>query len=293
MSGLKDQFEGVNVDPPATVDDDQPQDDIVIDDEPIEPADAGAEGDVDADDKPEGRTPDNVHREMSRKYEALQGELTGMRSMMSQFLDKVGTPQPAQSKSKERVEDYSVAELTAYRDGLDADDARRPELERVIIGKQIDAKVDERVESITGKQAAMTAKTSALNEALNRYPDLRDENSDLYKTVDAELKSRGDSYATSNPHAILDVASYVAQRDGVTAAKTTVRSPNRPGSSKRDSAQAPVAGTKEDYPMTLEEAKSIAAKMKKAMGRDFTDKEIERIRKGHAAYAKDINLYTR
>lgn len=292
MSGLRDHIESVGAESLAATGDDHQ----------IEPEVQAVETpSVETPEVPtgEGRTIDNVHGEFSRKFIDLRTESQRFQDSVMRRLDDLaskisGREQPEKQQPKTKLEDYSVAELTAYLNGLPADNPQRAQVEGVIADKIVNDKVRDAVRDITGREQAKAAKRESLRVAVERYPDLKDESSPFWQAVDRELRYRGDGYAQSNPNAVLDVANEIASRMGVQAKRnirTTPRVPDRPGATRRDGA-APVQSD-EQFAMSEEDALKIASKLEAALGRKFKPEEIKKIRENHASYKGAQNLFVR
>lgn len=290
MSGLRDHIESVGAESLAATGDDHQADDAPIVDAPVADTPEPPTG--------EGRTIDNVHGEFSRKFGDIATRQGRFEDAVMRRLDdlasKISGRQPEQQQPKTKLEDYSVAELTAYLNGLPADNPQRAQVEGVIADKIVNDKVRDAVKDITGREQAKAAKRESLRVAVERYPDLKDETSPFWQAVDRELRYRGDGYAQTNPNAVLDVANEMAQRMGVTAKRnirTTPRVPDRPGANRRDHA-APVQSD-EQFAMSEEDALKIAGKLEAALGRKFKPEEIKKIRENHASYKGAQNLFVR
>lgn len=286
MSGLRDHLESVSADSLAATGDDH----LIETETPVEKPAPDAPAAPTEKPAGEGRTIDNVHGELSRKQ--VQFEQRVM-ERLDRFSERITSRQPETQQPKTKVEDYSVAELSAYLNGLPADNPQRSQIESVIADKIVNEKVEKQVRDITGRQQLKVARQDAIKVAIERYPELRNEASEFWVQVDKELRFRGDSYATSNPSAVLDVANEVAQRMGIQAKRnirTVARVPDRPAN-RRDGA-APVQGD-EQYLMSEEQALKIAGKLEAALGRKYTPEEIKKIRENHASYKSAQNLFVR
>lgn len=289
MSGLRDHIESVGAESlAATGDDHQIESEVT----------AEAEAPVVETPTGEGRTIDNVHGEFSRKFGDVVSNQKRFEDSVMRRLDdlasKISGRQPEQQQPKTKLEDYSVAELTAYLNGLPADNPQRSQVEGVIADKIVNEKVEKQVRDITGREQLKATKREAIRVATERYPDLKDEQSPFWIAVDRELRYRGDGYAQSNPNAVLDVANEIASRMGVPAKRnirTTLRTPDSRPANRRDNG-APVLSD-EAHLMPEEEAVKIASKLEAALGRKFTPAEIKKIRENHASYKGAQNLFVR
>jgi hypothetical protein len=294
MPNLEDQMKNVDLESLPKVDD--------VPEKSLEEEPEVDETKGESEDEKKERTPENVYRETARKLDKYKDDnqafqqklLAQQQEFFAGILDKINTTQAPADKPKASIEDYSVAELTAYRDGLEADNPQRGQLDTLIADKIVNEKVERKVSEFTGKQRNEDMRTKAVEEAVQRYPDLAVKGSDFRRKVDARIQQMDNNYVKSNYRVVLDVANDVAANEGIAAqtARKVIRPPDRPGANKRDSAK-PVPKEKEELPMSEAEANKIAKSMKKALGRDFTKEEILEIRKNHADYHAHKHLYTR
>ena len=306
MAGLKDQFG--SVDPKSLIGQDNADDilDDTVDDDSLKDADS-PDGDSDklddkdVDDEPKGRTIDNVYGELSRKQEKTdenqrkfqENLMTQMGNLVREVTEKLSTP-AAGTQAQKTLEDYSVAELTTYRDNLPAEDPQRAQMDSLIADKIVNQKVQEQVHKITGMDRMQVQRERVAVQAVDRYPDLADENSSFYQKVDARIRSLDPSYVDGNPRVAMDVANEVAIAEGIspTRARQTLRVPGKPSATRREGA-APAPQAKDELSMTTEEATRIAKKLEGALGKKFTKEQIEDIRKNHQSYHDNRSLFTR
>ena len=290
MSGLKDQFKSVSPESLAELGQEpDPQDDIIddvkLEDEDSPNGEINDPGETDDDDPSKGRTIDNVYGELSRKQEKFQSDMMSqMGNLVRDVTEKLNSP-PAGQQGPRTVDDYSIAELTAYRDGLPAEDQQRPNLDSLIADKIVNEKVRQQVQEITGYDRLEAERGRAILQATERYPDLADEGSAFWGKVDSKIRSMSADYVNSNPRVVLDVANEVAIAEGVSPnrERTLVRVPGKPSANRADGSRpAPKDETK--LKMTKDEAMKIAKKLENALGRKFTDEDIQRIREDHMDY---------
>jgi hypothetical protein len=299
MSGLRSQFG--SVDPKSLIGqgtEDEPLgedvEDVTLDEDVSPDGESDESGDGDGDKEPEGRTIDNVYGELSRKQEVFQEKMMAKMGNILSTVTEALAAKPAGSQAQRTLEDYSVEELTAYRNNLPEDDPNRAGLDHTIADKIVDEKVRKQVQAITGRDRAESQRETAVTQAVERYPDLADEDSDFYQQVDAKIRKLDQSYVNANPRVVMDIANEVAIADGVkpTALRQTLRVPGKPNANRRDGG-APAPGTKVELKMSDQEARKIAKRLEGAMGRKFSDKEIQKIREDHQSYDENRNLFTR
>ncbi len=276
MAGLKDHTDGVDLGSPPELSD-MSDDDSDFVEEVVEEVAAEADAESDAPEaKPEDREY-NLQREFARKQDQFENRVMDRLDQMS-----TQTIQQPVNQGAKTVDDYSVSDLEAYRDGMEADDARRGKLDGLIQEKVIASQIATQVADITGRQAFKTAKTEAVQKMHQRYPDLKDDSTDFYRQVDQEVRVRGEAHVNSNPNALLDIANEVYIRMGSNRQSVNRNLiPGRPAS-KRDSQPAP--STKPEFTWTREDARKNSKGLEEAMGRPFTDEELDRIVENHQSY---------
>jgi hypothetical protein len=291
MAGLEEQMEGVSRESLP----EKEEVETTVEEKPTE-SEAQAK-DEEGKTKDEGRTPENIYRETTRKLDKFRDDQQQFqRDVLNQITgmaEKIATNSTAPAApAVKTLEDYSVAELSTIRNGLEKEDPRIAEIDTLIARRYVSDEVDSRVSAVTARQEVEHERKRAGELAQERFPDLNDETSEFYQKVDRKLRQMSPTLKENNPRIVLDTANEVAISEGVTAKTTrTLRSPDRPGANQRDNAK-PAPKTKEEYIMPLEEAKRIAGKLKDAMGREFTDKEIDNIRKGHNDYHENRGMFT-
>lgn len=306
MSGLKDQFGGV--DPKSLIGQEtedgvleETDEDLELEEGDSPDGEKAKDSEKAEDDDSKGRTIDNVYGELSRKQEKAdenqrqfqENLMTQMGNLVREVTDKLGT-QVAGSQAQRTLEDYSVAELTAFRDKLPAEDPQRAQMDSLIADKIVNEKVHQQVQAITGRDRVQAQRERTVEQAVERYPDLADENSSFYQKVDARIRKLDPNYVDENPRVVMDVANEVAIAEGVspTRARQTLRVPGKLSASRREGA-APAPKEKEELSMTTEEATRIAHKLEGALGKKFTKEQIQEIRKNHQSYSDNSSMFTR
>jgi hypothetical protein len=294
MADLNDQLKGVELDSPTNED---------VSEEVSEETKVSTDAETEEKAEKSERTPENVYRETVRKLEKYETDnrkfqqdvFAQLQDINTKILEKLGDVAKAPAAQAKTIDDYSVAELTAHRDSLPENDPQRAQLDMVIADKIVNEKVDKRVAEATSQQRIENIRTEAIKEATQRYPDLAVNGSEFHRKVDARIRGMDEHYVRNNPRIVLDIANDVAIEEGIMAVsgRRTVRSPDKPGANKRDSAAPAPKEEKPELPMSEAEAQKIAKKLEKAMGRKFTKEEIQRIRENHSSYHQDRHLFTR
>ena len=298
MTGLKDQFKGVNTES-LTV---QDTEDILEEETEEYEVDTDVDTDVDTEDpvetKSKGRTIENVYGELTRKQKEdrdnLMSQISSLGNMVQTLTEQLSSKSTAGAQGPKTLDDYSVADLTQYRDSLSADDPQRSQYDSLIADKIVNQKVVEQVHAITGRERMKSQRESAVTQAIERYPELRDESSSFYQKVDAKVRALPDDYKAANPRVVMDVANEVAIAEGINPSRVrqTLRVPGKPSATRRDGAPAAPA-SKPKLTMSDAEARAHAKKLEGAMGRKFTNEEIMKIRENHQSYSDNRNLFTR
>lgn len=303
MPGLKDQLKSVSPESLAGLgSENDPQDEIVDEEvETEETEEVETEETETEEEESEGRTIDNVYGELTRKQEKAeemqqkfnQSMLSQMGNLVENVTERLAA-QPAGQQGPKTVEDYSVAELTAHRDSLPAEDPNRTQLDSVIADKIVNEKVRAQVQEITGMDRMQAQREAAALEAVERYPELADETSQFYRKVDQRIRSLDSAYVNANPRVAMDVANEVAIAQGVspTQPRTRMVVPGKPNATRRDGG-APVPKAESKLKMSEAEAMKIAKSLEGALGRKFTKKEILEIRENHKSYDDNRGLFTR
>lgn len=299
MAGLKDQF--MSVDPKSLIGQGS-EDDVLESDADENSSETEVSSDGENDESSENseenesnsRTIDNVYGELTRKQNDFQEKILGEIGRLVSQVSDLASVKPAGPQGPKTLEDYSSAELTAYRDKLPAEDPQRENLSSAIANAIVNEKVQVAVNDITGRDRLQSQREAAVTEAIERYEDLADETSSFYQKVDAKVKSLDPNYVAANPRVVMDVANEVAIAAGInpTKARQVLRVPGKLSASKREGA-APAPENDDELLMSEKEARKIATSLKGALGRELTDKELLDIRKNHKSYYDNRSMFTR
>ncbi len=289
---LKEQLEGVELDPPTNEVDDN------LDPDPVVEPDPNPDADPEGDDKGgkgkgEGRTADNVHGELSRKMAERDEANKKFQTKVLGALDSLAkrVTEPAQSEpdktNGDPLANHTVAQLKELR-------AKVPEEKLVaydeyVVERKIQDEIESRMSISEQARDAQHARKTATKEAVSLYPDLVDENSDFAVAVDKELRMRGKTYTDGNPHALLDVANGVAQQLRVVQ---RTANPNLPKNQPNPRRHTAPAGDKDELSQSRERASEIASGLQGALpkGKKF---DLKRMRENSEDYIKNADLYIR
>jgi DNA-binding PucR family transcriptional regulator len=253
-----------------------------------------AEGDqLDSGDEPDGekgRTIENVRGELLRKLEKsnaeLMRELRAMREESQRLKEQYGVPaaQPAHDQPK-TLDQMSVQELEAMAPNVP--DEQKEAFGQYLTERKVQARVDERLNKYEAESQRKTAEQRFNEQAMTRWPELRERSSEFYRVTDRILSEMGE-VAASNPRAVLDAANEAGLELGLLP-QTGVRRAAQPASRKQ-----PVPGRKtksgpgaEDKTPDLDEA--TIARLANAMpNKKFTKDQLKRIAERQQIYADDL-----
>ena len=211
MSKLSDQLRDV-------VADSSPAENDTIDEDLRDELDADPETD-DSDDKKkkdDDRPLINLKSEFDRKFKKIESVIERVENSLSAIASsRESSPAPRHAGEK-RLEDMSVQELRALRPSV-TDEAQKVALEDYIADRIADDRTRAVEQRLMSTQRVDQGRQSAAAIALQRYPDLRDENSDFHQAVnDRLIELGGEEYTASDPRALLNVANEIAIEQGVT-----------------------------------------------------------------------------
>ena len=287
---LSKQLQGVKPDSPAGVTEDPP----VETPEPEEGEANAAETGHGEGEEGEGRTIENVYRELSRKQiedaeanRAFQERMIGALGEITSKISEYREPAKPDQSTGNTLDEYSVSQLDGLRGQVPEE--KLVEFDAYVMNRKIDAKVDEKVGKFSQAQSFETKRETSVQEAMNRFTDLNDPDSEFYKDVDKELRSRGADYSKGNAQAILDTASYVAASTGYGVRQAA--QPRIPSQQGRRTG-APVQQEEDKGGMTTERAEELAAGLQNALppGKKF---DIKKIRENANEYIENSDLFIR
>lgn len=277
-----------------------PADDDALETADAEIADPNPEGDLDnegddsGDDK--GRTIENVRGELLRKLEKsnekLMSELRAMREEATRLRDQYGVPAPATNTNQPKtLDDMTVAELEAAAAQVPED--QKQAFDQYLLERKVQARVDESLNKFQEKNQRQTAEQRFNEQAITRWPELRDRNSDFYRATDRILSEMG-AAAASNPRAVLDAANEAGLELGQmpqTGLRRNASSPPRktPAPGRKTS-----SGPSSADALPPADQQRIADKLASAMpGRKFTKEQLKRIAERDKMYREQIQTHVR
>ena len=255
MSQFGDEFDDVLAES-STATDDLPE---LEEDEDGVAADDADDGDDSSDDK-QGRTLDNVYRETSRKLEkqnARVEQLVGIVEQLRTDLRTARQPEPATAPTLEKL---SIPELEGMLNSDRITEAEKPVLQKYIQERQVSTLVEEKLNDQMRRQDDKQRRRNAAEQALRKYPQLRNTSSEFARRVDQELTARGAQYKVSNPFAVLDVANSIAAEMGMPVNRSK-RVPEQLGTSRNSGGkQASEDDNLKQHMPSMEEVKRLAKK---------------------------------
>lgn len=274
---LKQATKDVDLPDPSTGDDSSL--DAPVSDDPG----TGA-GDLPADDKKQtGRGVDEVRGELLRKMDRNQSDIAERLARLEGMLEKRQQPDVPTPSDSITIENATSAQLEALRPQIPAD--KRDAFEQLVRQRREEERVDARFAANWDRRHTEQQRKDSVRVAHERYPELRNESSRLYKMTNKVLDEYGDRRVNSDPGIVLAAANEAAARLGIVATVTTRRSlgtaPGGTGNPRSDDAPQE----------TLSKAKAneLAAKLANALpkGKKFSIPEIQ---KSHAEYNRHRNL---
>lgn len=252
-----------------------PADEEVIEEEVIAESDEG-----ESEPEPDGRTIENIHREFDRKFERLEGRLEKLFSQPTQ-------PEPTKPSDKtgNQLDDMPIDQLRKLRTEVPED--RQADFDAYLTQRIVEETVEKRVTALTKEQSRGMARTAANQQAVDRFPELKDKDSEFRAAVQDRLTELGRDYVDGNPRAVLDAANDVAigmdhrPRMGV----------RRPVTRPATRGNADVRTKTTEGALSTEKAQEIADRLRRAMpGKEF---DLEKIKADHEAYTAAKQLYVR
>jgi hypothetical protein len=272
---LNRELEGVEPDSPPAPDVPEPTNEP----EPDAPAN---DADGDGDGEKDGRDINNLQREFDRKYQRLESKL-------DQVVDRIlSQPTPEKEPSKQsgnQLDDMSIDQLKALR--AEVPEERQKDFDDYMTQRIIDDAVDKRVSAFAERQTRDTARTMANQQAVDRFPELKDKASDFHAKVQTKLNELGPDYVRNNPRAILDAANDVALAVGARYRTN----PRLPAAEPANAGNQQTPNVADDGTLSDEKAAEIAASLKRAMpNKEF---DLESIKERHKEYNKRKSLYIR
>lgn len=245
---------------------------------PVPDAGQGASGaqsgQADPGEPKEPRTPDNVRGEMLRKMgerdSAVDQRLARMEGMLQNMASQPATPTPSSAPAQPTIETMSSQQLEGLRSQVPAE--RHAELDALVTQRRIDESIATGIDRRLSEQQAREQRVDANTTAYGRWPELRDQGSQLYQMANHVLNERGDT-VTRDPRALLDASNEAGMRLGL---QPKSYSPQPSHFGVPHGSQPPA--TPASKGLTRDEAATIAQKLKGAMpgGKFNLDRVVER-----------------
>lgn len=290
MSRLDEAAKRVPADP-ASADDDtkDTNDDLELDANP-----AGDAGDSeDGPDGQKGRSAENVRGELLRKMkkdsEAMLARLDKLATENASLKSQLAEPIVKGSQGPKTFDDMTIAELTAARPNIPAE--QKEAFEEYLIDRKVDERVDGKLDKFQSKTTFKDQEDRFNEQAYQRWPELRAKGSEFYGIADKILSEMGTA-GEKNPRAVLDAANEAGLELGLSPtgvpSRSTRRSPGNvaPGRSTK--------GTNAPDLETSAEDQKIANSLANAMpGKKFSEKQLKRIAKRSKMYKESINSHLR
>lgn len=236
-----------------------------------------------------GRTVEEVHGEMNRKFKDLQDTFANRFERLETMLtSRTDSPSPSANGAQKDLNSMSSAELEALRPHIPAD--KKDAYEALLRTRREEERVDSRIEERLSKAQVVERRKSANAEAYQRYPELHNQSSTFYREVNRVLDQWGDAVTRNNPFAVLQAANEAAHRLGVKprALEDTSSATGRVGGRTKPAPDGEGGGKR----MSRAEAESIASKLANALpaGKKF---DLDRVIDRAAQYDEHIDLFIR
>lgn len=281
-------LEGVQPESPSGTEDHELEPDQVVD----EPT--GSEDDEKK--KDEGRDLDNIHREFARKQNAFEERITSrLESVVDRLRNELrSSPAPASEpvgQGGNQLDKLPLEQLRNMRSQIPEE--QKEAFEDYLIERVIKEQTTSFEEKFTQQHQTDLKRREANQKAMNRYPDLADKTSDLYKAVAAEMRSRGGrEYVAKSPTAVLDVASSVASDLGVMPATAPRKGPRaKPHQPTARRGSRPVDARSGDETITDEKVRAISDRLRGLIPGIKLDEK--KIKEKHKVYKDNQNLFVR
>lgn len=251
-------------------------------------------GDSGGDDKSGGRGPDELRGEFDRRLKESDSKMDTGFARIEGMIAGMGQQQNTQPQGQvgNDLDSMSSAALEALRTGIPDD--KLPAFEQLVAQKKSDERADARFnQNWTNQQTQQTRKESNA-QAYQRYPELHDEASPLYRETNKVLDEMG-GIVEHDPRSVLNASNEAATRLGVKPRSGAMYG----APSTRN--HAPVGGRSAPAPdgsdggivMTNERAQEIGSRLAGALpsGKKFTTEQLKGIRERHSEYKKHQHLF--
>lgn len=294
MSRLDEAVRSVPADSsPANEDSDQEITETLEAEESQGQGDEPDTGDESGDEK--GRTVENVRGELLRKLEKsnadLMRELQAVREEAQRMREQYGVPtsQPASNQPK-TLDDMSIQELEAA--AANVPEEQRDAFQQYLLERKVQARVDERLTKFQSESERKTAEQRFNEQAIQRWPELRDRSTEFYRVTDRILSEMG-STAADNPRAVLDAANEAGLELGLHP-QTGVRRSAQPASRKQPApGRRTKSGPGSAEPSTALDDATIRSLSNAMPGKKFTKEQLKRIADRDKVYREQLNTHVR
>jgi len=285
---MTDFLKDVQPDPSPGSEDHDLEPTATPDPEPTEAkGDEGAkEGDGD------GRTIDNVYRELSRKQEEFQNRMLEQQNKLIEALNRKPEPAP-EKKTGNSLDDMSVSELETARATIaEQNPEQLAGFDAYVNQRRVDEQVNSRMSQWESRQQTEQLRGKAQQDALRRYPELATRGSEFYNAVNSRLNELGDSYVSVNPRAVLDAANDVAAEMGMAPRQAGKAAQMRGRVANKGNANPQAKTEEKKEGMSEAEMAAISKRLSGAMpkGKEFDAKAI---REREKFYRDNQQYYTR
>lgn len=288
MSRLDDAARSVPADPSTASDD-------ALETQPDPNLDADAAGEAaDGEDGQDGkneRTAENVRGELLRKMQKsnqeMMAELKALREQVSTQPAPVA-PAPETPSQPQTLDDMTVDQLIQMQPNVPEE--QKAAFDAYLMDRKVDAKVDARLSKFQSTTEHQQAEEKHNATAFDRWPQLRNKQSEFYGITDQILSEMGPS-GESNPRAVLEAANEAGLQLGLAPASGVQRTRRKPGNVAPGRS---TRGTSAPEPGQSEAQAEIANRLQNAMpGKKFTKEQLKRIAKRSKMYEESINSHVR
>lgn len=260
--------------------------------------DLDAEGPEGDEGEGKGRTLENVHRELSRKYDKLSHDVftalnqlaEGQAAMQNAITGFVAQPG---KNTGNTLDDMSVAELRQLRVQVQAENPDKLEdLDAYITERVVEERVSSQLNQFQQTTAISQQRQNANTQATERYPELKVEGSEFRQAVNDRLNDLGEDWVKNNPRAVLDAANDVAFELGIQPQRggRSERMRGRVAGARTGKATAKPDPIDEHLPVNDAQIDSISSRLADALppGKSF---DKSRIKENMKAYRDNTHFF--
>jgi hypothetical protein len=223
-----------------------------------------------------------------RKQEEFQKRIDErLDNMFNKFTEAIaGAPSP-QKQTGNDLDSYTVEQLEAQQASVPEE--LQPQFTAYLNKRRVQDQVDARVNESLRMRDSETQRKAAAEDAIRRFPELRNESSQMARESEKILeKWGGKSYIDANPRALLDAANEAAITLGVKPSTTGFRpEPRGTGATRQNRAATPPADAGESV-LSREENERIAARLGNALGRNKKF-DLDAVDKSQRAYKESVH----